>query len=29
MQAPHTVKALPGVIQAVLDKGLRLPRLVG
>lgn len=29
LQAPHTVKALPGVIQAVLDKGLRLPRLVG
>jgi len=28
MQAPYTAEVLPGVIDAVLDKGLKLPQLV-
>jgi peptidoglycan/xylan/chitin deacetylase (PgdA/CDA1 family) len=28
MQAPHTVEALPGVIDAILERGLTLPQLV-
>ena len=28
MQAPHTAEVLPGVIDAVLDRGLKLPQLV-